>query len=143
MEWTEIVAIALSLLFAGLLIVALRRKVISQSDITNLSGLIDAAYDFLKGLNVDSATVAQFAEYARSAVRAVEQLVKTGQIEKDNKVRVDAASEMVEQLAIADGIGEGVVADNEKIIRLLIEAEVNEMQKNRLPDVLPAIEKTE
>ena len=82
----------------------------------------------LNGLGKGESLVAVFAEYAAKAVRIVEQMVKNGQLEKDNEVRKCEARAIVEQLAIADGVDAEMIFTNTETIDNLIEAAVNEMQ---------------
>lgn len=72
--------------------------------------------------------------YCRLAVQAVEQLVKSGQIDKDDEARRDIAMEMVEQYATADGV---TLDDNSReTVKSLIEVQVYQMRKEKEASVL-------
>ena len=67
--------------------------------------------------------------YAKIAVRAVEQLVKNGTIQRDDKARKDAAMNMVEAAAKTDGLPFG--AAEQEVADMCIEAEVQELPRNQ------------
>ena len=78
---------------------------------------------------VGSGFIAQIAEYARIAVHAVEQLAKTGVIEKDNDTKKQTAMEYVQQFAKVDEVTLSP-ADLETA-DLLVEAAVAELPRNK------------
>ena len=127
-NWFGIAALVVALGIAGTLIHLYKKGKMKPVDLTNIAGLIDKVGDVLEGQGKGDSVVGLFAEYAAKAVRIVEQLVKNGELEKDNEVRKDEAKAIVEQLALADGVDLELVYDNEETIDSLIEAAVNEMQ---------------
>lgn len=127
-NWVGIVALVVALGIAGTLVYLYKKGKMKPGDLSNIAGLIDKVGDMLEGLGKGDTVVGLFAEYAAKAVRVVEQLVKNGELEKDNEVRKNEARAIVEQLALADGVDLELVYDNEETIDNLIEAAVNEMQ---------------
>lgn len=132
MNWIAIAALVVSLVIAGVLIYLFKMGKMNGVDITNIAGLIDSVGQVFKGLGMNNSIVSLFAKYASEAVRVVEQLVKNGELEKDNELRKNEAREIVEQLALADGVDLNVVYENEAAIDNLIEAAVNKMQSSGL-----------
>lgn len=127
-NWVGIASLVVSLGIAGIMIYMYKKGKMPESDISNIAGLIDQVTNVLNGLGKGESLVAVFAEYAAKAVRIVEQMVKNGQLEKDNEVRKCEARAIVEQLAIADGVDAEMIFTNTETIDNLIEAAVNEMQ---------------
>ena len=68
-------------------------------------------------------------EYSRAAVLTVEQLVKTGQIAKEDQARKDKAMEIVEQAAKVDEVPFG--AAESEMASLCIEAAVQQLPRNQ------------
>lgn len=148
MDFVSIAALVASLVVVGLLVYGYKKGVMKQTDLTNIGVLIDTATTMLKGLDKKNGVVTMFATYAAKAVHVVEQLVKNGELEKDNELRKNMAHQTVTKLALADGVDVDILMKNEDVIDVLIEAAVNEMQRNQLdvninPEVLegePTIE---
>lgn len=128
MNWVGIAALVLALGTAGVLVYLFKKGKVQTGDISNFAGLIDKVGNMLDGLGHGDSVVSLFADYAAKAVRVVEQLVKNGELEKDNELRKNEAKAIVEQLAQSDGVDLNLVSENEKVIDNLIEAAVNEMQ---------------
>lgn len=126
--WVGLAALVVALVVAGVLIFLYKKGKMQTSDLTNLAGLFDKIDDVLESFGNGDSVVSLFADYAAKAVRVVEQLVKNGELEKDNELRKNEARAIVEQLALSDGVDLDVVYDNEETIDNLIEAAVNEMQ---------------
>lgn len=129
-NWVGLVALVMALIVAGILIYLYRKGKMKTGDLTSIATMIDNVCDVLENFGQGDSIVSLFAEYAAKAVRVVEQLVKNGELEKDNELRKDSAKEIVERLALSDGVGLDVVYDNKEIIDYLIEAAVNEMQSS-------------
>lgn len=127
-NWVGIAALVVALLVAGVLVYFFKKGKMNTGDLANIAGLIDKVGDVLEGAGKGDSVVSLFADYAAKAVRVVEQLVKNGELEKDNELRKNEAKAIVEQLALADGVDLDVVYENEETIGNLIEAAVNEMQ---------------
>lgn len=89
---------------------------------------IDMLIEYLDTIDDGDGIVPLLAGYAKKAVTAVEQMVKIGLLVKENEVRKDKAMQIVEELALADGIE---LSEDDKIAAdYLIESEVFEMRKN-------------
>ena len=71
----------------------------------------------------------QILEYSKTAVLTVQQLVKTGIINKDNEARKKAAMDIVEAAAKVDGL-EYTEAERE-VASACIEAEVAQLPKEQ------------
>lgn len=127
-NWVGVVALVVALVVAGILIYLFKKGKMQTGDISAIAGVIDKVGDVLENFGKGDSVVATFAEYAAKAVRVVEQLVKNGELEKDNELRKNEAKVIVERLALSDGVDPDVVYENEEIIDNLIEAAVNEMQ---------------
>ncbi len=125
-----IVALIVALGIAGVLTYLYKKGKMKTTDLSNIANLIDKVSDMLEGLGKGDSVVNLFADYAAKAVRIVEQLVKNGELEKDNELRKNEAKAIVEQLATADGVDLELVYDNDETIGNLIEAAVNEMQSS-------------
>lgn len=136
MNWIAVAALAASLIVAGVLIFLYKKGAVQHNDLTNIGTMINSVVSMLKGMGKDDSVVSMFAEYAAKAVRIVEQLVKNGEIEKDNVIRKGIAHQTIVQLALADGVGVETIDENEGVIDVLIEAAVNEMQDSQLELVL-------
>lgn len=135
-NWMAIAALVASLGVAGALIFLYKRGAVQHNDLTNIGTMINSVVSMLKGMGKDDSVVSMFAEYAAKAVRVVEQLVKNGEIEKDNAIRKGIAHQTIVQLALADGVGLETIDENEGVIDVLIEAAVNEMQNSHMELVL-------
>ena len=127
-QWFGIAALVVALVVAGVLIYLYKQGKMTAGSITSVAGLIDKVTDVLKDLGQNETLVGVLASYAAKAVRVVEQMVKNGELEKDNEVRKNEARVIVEQLALADGVDIELLYENEQTINNLIEAAVNEMQ---------------
>ena len=126
MDINTLLSIIAIILACGLgvgLIVLYKKKIIKPETLTQAATLLDGV-DI-----VGSGFIAQIAEYARIAVHAVEQLAKTGVIEKDNEVKKQTAMEYVQQFAKVDEVTLSP-ADLETA-DLLVEAAVAELPRNK------------
>jgi len=121
--WLAIIAIILSCGLGVGLIYLYKKKIIKAETLTQAATLLDGV-DI-----VGSGFIAQIAEYARIAVHAVEQLAKTGVIEKDNDTKKQTAMEYVQQFAKVDEVTLSP-ADLETA-DLLVEAAVAELPRNK------------
>ncbi len=127
-QWFGIAALIVALVVAGVLIYLYKQDKMTAGSISSVAGLIDKVTDVLKDLGQNETLVGVLASYAAKAVRVVEQMVKNGELEKDNEVRKNEARVIVEQLALADGVDIELLYENEHTINNLIEAAVNEMK---------------
>lgn len=121
--WIAVAAIALSVLIGIALIWMIKKKIIKPETLTQAAELIDGVAVTGDGF------IAKLAEYARIAVRAVEQLAKNGVIGRDNGVKKETAMTYLQQFAKTDEVTLSP-ADLETA-DLLIEAAVNELPRNK------------
>ena len=82
---------------------------------------------YLDELDDGTGLVSVLAEYAKIAVRAVEQMVKAGVIPKENEARKKTAEQLVADYALADGVK--LTDEDKETASSLIEAEVYELKK--------------
>ena len=141
-NWVGLVALIVALVVAGVLIYLYQKGKTKTSDLTGIATMIDKMSDVLENFGLGDSVVNILAEYAAKAVRVVEQMVKNGDLEKDNQLRKEAAKMVVEQLAFSDGLGLDIVYDNSETLDHLIEAAVNEMQSSAVKIEL-GVEETE
>ena len=141
-NWVGLVALIVALAVAGVLIYLYQKGKMKTSDLTGIATMIDKVSDVLENFGQGDSVVNILAEYAAKAVRVVEQMVKKGELEKDNQLRKEEAKMVVEQLAFSDGLGLDIVYDNSETLDHLIEAAVNEMQSSAVKIEL-GVEETE
>lgn len=122
----SIIAFVLALVIAIILIVLFKKRYIS-ADVIDGAGDIMEAIPVPEGMGV----FALIANYAKTAVLAVEQLVKNGVIEPDDKARKDAAMEIIENAAKVDDIEYGEA--EQAAASACIEAEVQMLPRNQKP----------
>ena len=121
--WIALAAIALAVCIGIVLIYLLRKKIIKPETVTQTAELLD-------GITVSgSGFIQQLAEYARIAVRAVEQLAKQGVINKDNETKKHTAMEYVQSFAKIDEVT--LSPADLDTADVLIEAAVNELPRNQ------------
>ena len=122
----SILAFCLALITAVILIVLFKKRIIDAGD-------IEGTGEILEGIPLPEGCGAfgLFVNYAKIAVRAVEQLVKNGTIKPDNEARKSAAMNMVEAAAKADGLEYG--AAEMEVADMCIEAEVQQLPRNQKP----------
>ena len=91
--------------------------------------LIEGAASLLQEIEIPTESVfGMILEYAKTAVLTVEQLVKTGVINKDDESRKKAAMGIVETAAKVDGLE--YTKDEEEVASACIEAEVAKLPRN-------------
>ena len=122
MDTISIIALCLALIVAGVLIVLFKKRLIDEKAIEGVGQVLD-------GIPVTEGPFVMIRDYAKIAVRAVEQLVKNGQIAPDDTTRKDAAMNMVEAAAKADGLAYG--AAEQEVADMCIEAEVLGLPRNQ------------
>lgn len=119
-----IIALVVAVLLGFVLLVLYMKKVIRKD---TLEQIVETVKDM--PVTMGSGLFGKIYEYSRAAVLTVEQLVKTGQIKKDNEVRKDAAMHIVEQAAKVDEVPFG--AAESEIASLCIEAAVQQLPRNQ------------
>lgn len=121
-DTVSIIALCLALIVAGVIILLFKKKIIDEKAIEGVGQVLD-------GIPVTEGPFVMIRDYAKIAVRAVEQLVKSGHIDRDDVKRKDAAMDMVEAAAKADGLTYGDAEKN--VADMCIEAEVLELPRNQ------------
>lgn len=122
----SIVALIVALAAAGAVILLFKKRIIDESAIEGIGQVIE-------GIPAVAGTpFAMIREYARIAVRTVEQLVKNGTIPRDDEARKEAALDMIETAAKLDGIKFGDA--EEEAADMCIEAEVFDLPSTEKPD---------
>ena len=132
MNWADIAALIVALAAAGAMIYLFKTGKLQASALTGIAGLMEQLGHVLEDTGNSGSIVKLFADYAAKAVRVVEQLVKNGELEKDNALRKQEAMSLVETMAVADGMSYTQVHENKALIADQIEATVNEMQADAL-----------
>ena len=118
-NWQILLIYAFAILLGVVLAVLYRKNKITEENLVVLA-------DYLDTLDEGDGIVPLLAQYAKKAVFAVEQLVKTGIIAKTNKGRKDMAKQIVKELASADGFE--VTETSMTAVDSLIEAQIFEMK---------------
>lgn len=121
---TILIALAVAVLVGFALLLLYMKKVIKKDTLEQIVETVQAM-----PVTMGSGLFGKIYEYSRAAVLTVEQLVKTGQIKKDNEVRKDAAMHIVEQAAKVDEVPFG--AAESEIASLCIEAAVQQLPRNQ------------
>ena len=119
-----IIALVVAVLLGFVLLVLYMKKVIRKD---TLEQIVETVKDM--PVTMGSGLFGKIYEYSRAAVLTVEQLVKTGQIAKEDQARKDKAMEIVEQAAKVDEVPFGT-AESE-MASLCIEAAVQQLPRNQ------------
>ena len=127
-NWVEVSAIIIAALVAVALIVLLKRGLVSETTITAAGDLLDTIPVY-----PEDGFVGQLFTYARLAVRAVEQMTKSGDIPWDNQARKTEAMAQAQLYAKIDGLELGDA--DRAAISDLIEAAVLELPKSEPEEV--------
>ena len=118
------IALAVAVILAFVIMILFTKKVIRRETV---EGIADVIRDM--PVTMGSGLFGKIYEYSRAAVLTVEQLVKTGQIKKDNEVRKDAAMHIVEQAAKVDEVPFG--AAESEMASACSEAAVQQLPRNQ------------
>lgn len=120
MNNTAVIIACLCALIVGVgLILLYKKKIVDE-------GLIHGVSEIMDGIIVEDQSVfGLILEYSRTAVKTVEQLVKTGKIEPDDTSRKDAAMRIVAEAARVDQIEFGPTEQD--VASACIEAEVHNL----------------
>ena len=132
--WISLVGVAAFLIVAVALVILWRKGFLSADALKALGDLVDGVFFPEEG------PIGTLVYYARLAVRAVEQLVRSGQLDvsggdKDN-IRKDTALEIVKEYAAT--AGSELSAAEVETVKTIIEAEVYELKHE--PPVTPPAE---
>ena len=118
-----VISVLVALVVGLMLVILYKRKVIDAELIEGIGNLMDSIKPHVEG-----SPFWQLMQFARTAVNAVEQMVKTGVVNKDDKSRKEKAMEIVQAAAISAGIDYG---DAEReVASACIEAEVHDLPRN-------------
>ena len=119
-----IIALAVAVLVGFALLVLYMKKVIRKD---TLEQIVETVKDM--PVTMGSGLFGKIYEYSRAAVLAVEQLVKTGEIEKEDEARKAEAMKIVEKAAKVDDVPFG--AAESEMASLCIEAAVQQLPRNQ------------
>lgn len=120
----EVIEIIVAVIaFAGLIYLFVSHKIDEKH--------MESIDEFLDHFDDGEGDVSRLVYYARLAVRAVEQLVKSGIIPKENSARLEAASDMVINMIKTDGASRDYVNIDTKTIENIIESEVYSMNNEK------------
>ena len=121
---TTLVALAVAAVIGFTLLVLIVKKVIRKETVEGIADVIREM-----PVTMGSGLFGKIYEYSRAAVLAVEQLVKTGAIEKEDEARKDAAMHIVQQAAQVDDVPFG--AAESEMASACIEAAVQQLPRNQ------------
>ncbi len=120
-QWDVFAAIMVACVVAAIIATMWRRGTLSNDALTALSSFITATAKN----GTDNSMISMLGKYCAIAVRAVEQLALSGQIEKENKLMKETAIELATSYAKADGVELGEEEAN--ILPSLVEEAVHTM----------------
>lgn len=124
MDTISMIALVIALIVGIALIVMVRKGFVQGETLTGVADLFQAL-----PVTMGSGLFGKILEYSQTAVLTVEQLVKTGQIKKEDQARKDAAMHMVECAAHVDEVPFG--AAESEVASLCIEAAVQQLPRNQ------------
>lgn len=126
MDWMSIIAVCVALMVALTMVILYKKRVI---DADVIAGVNQAFQDLpvVEGNGV----FGKIAEYSKVAVAAVEQMVKTGKIDRNDDARKEAAMQIVANAAKVDDVPFGVAEQD--AASTCIEAEVQLLPRNQKP----------
>ena len=119
-----LVALAVAAVIGFTLVILVVKKVIRKETVEGIADVIREM-----PVTMGSGLFGKIYEYSRAAVLAVEQLVKTGAIEKEDEARKAEAMKIVEKAAKVDDVPFGV-AESE-MASACIEAAVQQLPRNQ------------
>ena len=119
-----LVALAVAAVIGFTLLILIVKKVIRTETV---EGIADVIRDM--PVTMGSGLFGKIYEYSRAAVLAVEQLVKTGAIEKEDETRKAEAMKIVKKAAEVDDVPFG--AAESEMASACIEAAVQQLPRNQ------------
>ena len=119
-----LVALAVAAVIGFTLVILVVKKVIRKETVEGIADVIREM-----PVTMGSGLFGKIYEYSRAAVLAVEQLVKTGEIEREDEARKAEAMKIVEKAAKVDDVPFGV-AESE-MASACIEAAVQQLPRNQ------------
>ena len=121
-NFVSIIAVIIALVTGIGLILMYKKRIVDGE-------LIEGTASVLNGIEIPGGTpFGLILEYAKTAVLTVEQLVKTGVINKDDESRKKAAMDIVETAALVDGLD--YTKAEAELASACIEAEVSKLPRN-------------
>lgn len=99
-QWDVFAAIMVACLVAALIAIMWRKGSLSNVALSALKTLIESQAEG----RTDNGFISMMTKYCAIAVRAVEQLALSGQIEKESETKKETAMNLAEEYAKADGI---------------------------------------
>lgn len=122
-QWDVFAAIMVACLVAALIAIMWRKGSLSNVALSALKTLIESKAEG----RTDNGFISLMTKYCAIAVRAVEQLALSGQIEKESEIKKETAMNLAEEYAKADGID--VEQIDSGVLGSLIEEAVHTMNK--------------
>ena len=119
-----LVALAVAAVIGFTLLILIVKKVIRKETVEGIADVIREM-----PVTMGSGLFGKIYEYSRAAVLAVEQLVKTGEIEKEDEARKAEAMKIVKKAAKVDDVPFG--AAESEMASLCIEAAVQQLPRNQ------------
>jgi len=120
-QWDIFAAIMVACVVAALIVILWRRGTLSNTALASLSALITAQAED----HPDNGMISLLTKYCAIAVRAVEQLVASGQLERQSELKKETAMKLAEAYANVDGLD---LTDDEKdALPTLVEEAVHVM----------------
>ena len=125
-DYMSIIAIAVALAVFVALVILYKKRVIDADMISGVNEIMQEL-PVVEG----SGVFAAIHNYAKIAVKTVDQLVKTGAIDRDDEARKNAAMDIVANAARVDGVPYGQAEMD--VASACIEAEVYDLPRNQKP----------
>jgi len=119
-----IIALIVAAVAALMMVILVVKKVIRTDTVEQIADTVRNMPE-----TIGSGLFARIYEYSRAAVLAVEQLVKNGQIQRDDQTRKETAMRFVEQAALVDDVPFG--AGENEMASICIEAAVQQLPRNQ------------
>ena len=119
-----LVALAVAAAIGFTLVILVVKKVIRKETVEGIADVIREM-----PVTMGSGLFGKIYEYSRAAVLAVEQLVKTGEIEKEDEARKAEAMKIVKKAAKVDDVPFG--AAESEMASACIEAAVQQLPRNQ------------
>ena len=119
-----LVALAVAAVIGFTLVILVVKKVIRKETVEGIADVIREM-----PVTMGSGLFGKIYEYSRAAVLAVEQLVKTGEIEKEDEARKAEAMKIVKKAAKVDDVPFG--AAESEMASACIEAAVQQLPRNQ------------
>ena len=123
-EMMAMVALVVAVVVAVALIVLYKKRIIQGDTLSGVAEVLQAL-----PVTMGSGLFGKILEYSKTAVLTVEQLVKNGQLNPDDKTRKEKAMALVAQAANVDDVPYGM--NEQQVADACIEACVQELPRNQ------------